>query len=184
MEITKGSTFEDTIRWATDRCVFAPITAIAQSAPCVITSVAHGLVDGWDVKIESVKGMTEINNQKGVAHVISADSISIDCLNSLDFTAYTSGGVIRYMIPEDMTGFEARQVIKDRVGGMVLLTLSSATGEIVVDNVTKRIDRTIPASVTEALTWRRGISDLELFTLNGYVVKIIESEEVTVSSEV
>ncbi|MDB4261325.1 hypothetical protein N9878_00520 [bacterium] len=37
------------------------ITGITKADPCVVTSASHGLVNGVDVRITEVKGMTEVN---------------------------------------------------------------------------------------------------------------------------
>ena len=72
------------------------ITAITKAAPGVVTSTAHGLLDGMIVTIAAVGGMTEII---GTYYVASATAntfslITFDgvALNTTAFTTYTTGG--------------------------------------------------------------------------------------------
>src|SRR3972149_6952007 len=59
--LVKGKTFSRVIRWAAAPYLYKPITAITQAAPVSITSTEHGIPDGWQVAVVSVKGMTQIN---------------------------------------------------------------------------------------------------------------------------
>ena len=68
------------------------ITAITKANPAVLTSTAHGLVDGDVVKISSVAGMTEINGKVGVVVVLTANTFELRGVDSTNFTTYTSGG--------------------------------------------------------------------------------------------
>lgn len=191
MEIIRGSTYRDTLRWATAQCQMRDITAITQTAPVVITAVGHGIPDGWPVAITSVQGMREINATTNPprptdyrrARVIDADTFSLPCVDATSLRAYTSGGVAWYRTPVDLDGYSARMQIRDRVGGELLLELTSAGGDITLDNVAKTIVREISAAVTEAIEWRRGVYDLEMFTAGGYVIKI-DSGQVRVRDEV
>jgi hypothetical protein len=72
------------------------ITAITKANPAVITSTAHGLLDGQIVTIAAVGGMTEINGTYYVTGV-TTNTFSVATLdgvtvNSTAFTTYTSGG--------------------------------------------------------------------------------------------
>lgn len=68
------------------------ITNITQAAQAVVTSANHGLSTGNLVTIDDVVGMVEINGLSSAITVIDADSFSLDTINSLAFTPYTSGG--------------------------------------------------------------------------------------------
>lgn len=63
-----------------------------QANPCVITSIAHGLSSGTSVFISQVQGMIELNSQNYVITVLSADTFSLNNIDSTTFTAYQSGG--------------------------------------------------------------------------------------------
>jgi hypothetical protein len=72
------------------------ITAITKANPAVVTSAAHGLLDGMVVTIAGVTGMTEINGTYYLTGV-TANTFSLLTLdgvqvNSTAFTTYASGG--------------------------------------------------------------------------------------------
>jgi hypothetical protein len=183
--IRKGETFRRVLRPTAKPYIYKPITAITKSAPVMITAPSHGLVSGQLVAIVSVKGMREINSELDSngepvltayrkVTVIDANTIAINNVNSSDFGTYTSGGYLQFFTPIDMTGCTARRSIKDREGGTLLLSLTTENGRLVIDNMAHTITEIIPASVTEAITWRRGVSDLELVnTISGHVSKIM-----------
>jgi hypothetical protein len=87
-----------------------PITAITQSSIARVTSsVVHGLVNGNQVIIKNVSGMTQVNEQIYYVRNVSpnafelfTDSALLVPVNSSSFGAYTSGGVfgIRYQTDE------------------------------------------------------------------------------------
>ena len=90
------------------------ITAVTQSSPAVVTSVAHGLANGDIVVISSVVGMVELNNRQFVVTNKTADTFQLydyagAAVDSTAYTAYTSGGT---------------------VGGIVELTTTYAADEI------------------------------------------------------
>ncbi len=62
--------------------------------------------------------------------------------------------------------------IKDKIGGMVLLSLTTENGGIVIDSVEKTITRNISAIDTAALTWVRGVYDMELVAPDGTVTPL------------
>ena len=68
------------------------ITNATQANPCVITSANHGLVEGDEVFIQNVVGMTELNDQSYIVSVIDLSNFSLDNVNSIGFSAYISGG--------------------------------------------------------------------------------------------
>lgn len=69
------------------------ITAATQANPVVITSAAHGLVNGEKVKITSVVGMTQINNIVFTVAGVTTNTFQLSGINGTGYTAYTSGGV-------------------------------------------------------------------------------------------
>jgi|GEM_PF-6615092 len=78
------------------------ITGATQADPVVITSASHGFSDGDEVLINSVAGMTELNNRIFKVADKAADTFELtddggaSPANDIDgslFAAYTSGGV-------------------------------------------------------------------------------------------
>lgn len=191
LEVLQGKTFVRVFRWESLPIVYKAITAIAQAAPALITVVGHGVPEGWRVAVVSVKGMEEINAKNAVprdtdyhkATVVSADSISLNDVNAADFTAYTSGGYVRYNTPIDLTGYTARMTIKDRIGGTVLATLTSAAGDIIINNTTKTVQIQLSAVATAAYTWLSGVYDIEMVSASGQVSPLAAGN-VTLTQEV
>lgn len=201
LTIQKGKTFSRVLRWESSPLIYKPITGITQAAPAVVTATGHGIPDGWRAAIVSVGGMREINAAvpgKGKvplsgefhkATFIDTNSFSLNEVNSLDFTAYTSGGAVVYYTPVDLTGYTARMEIRDtELAATVLLALNTSPPgpdtRIVIDNAAKTITLTISATDTAAITFTAGVFDLELVSGTGVVTQllkgnIIVQEEVT-----
>lgn len=176
--VSAGATFLPTVRWATDILQSFPITGITQAAPVVVTAVGHVVPDGWDVAVVSAKGMTQINATRyppqgadwHPATVLSANTLSVNDINSADFSAYTSGGFLVYATPVTLTGMTARMIIRDApVDGTVLMTLTEVAG-ITLDNTAKTIK---PKFDTALLAWTTGYYDLELTDAAGTVVQLM-----------
>jgi hypothetical protein len=76
------------------------ITGITQANPAVVTAAAHGLSDGDQVRISSVVGMTELNNNVYTVDDAATNTFSLDDadsvgnIDSTGFTAYSSGGSV------------------------------------------------------------------------------------------
>jgi len=190
LTILQGKTFEFPLRWEISPVIYKPITAITQAAPCIVTATGHGVPDGWRVAIVSVKGMTQINasnppkdSEYVVAKVLTADTIELNTVNAAEYKAYTSGGYVQYNTPQDLTGYVARMSIKDKVGGTELMALDTTNLRILIDNTTKTIKLDIDALDTAAITWKRGIYDLELESPAGVVTALMFGT-VTVTNEV
>jgi hypothetical protein len=192
--IVKGKTFSRVLRWESSPLVYKAITGITQAAPVVITAVGHGLPDGWRVAVTSVQGMREINAKvpgKGEvplssgfhkATVLSSSTISLNDVNSLEFSAYTSGGTLVYYTPVSLAGATARlQIRATEEATAVLLNLVSPT-DIVLDDTAKTITITISATVTAAFTFLTGVYELEI-TISGVVTQLLRGS-VTVVEEV
>lgn len=191
LTIVQGSTFQQVLRWESPTFVYKQITGITQAAPAVITATGHGVPDGWRVAIVSVKGMTEINalnnppkeSEYRKATLLDANSIELNSVNAAEFTPYASGGYVQYRVPVDLSGYSARMDIRDKIGGTLLQELDSSTGEILLDNTLKTITLFLEAAVTEAITWKKGVFDLEMLGPAGLVVPLV-SGTVAVTREV
>lgn len=66
------------------------VTGITKASPAVVTSVAHGYITGAEVKL-SVNGMIELNNRVCKITQVTADTFSLDGIDSTLFTTFTSG---------------------------------------------------------------------------------------------
>lgn len=198
IKLSTNESFSRVIRWGAKPIVYAPITGIAQAAPVVFTAVGHGLVDGWRAAPVSVVGMKQINAKDSPPSdddyhqvtVIDVDHVSMNDIDASLFSAYTSGGYLRYLTPMDLTGYTARMQIKDKVGGTVLLLLETnpapgggvGNGRIVIDNTAKTITLTVAeADVAAAgFTVMRGVTDLIMVPAVGNAKNILPGEEVLI----
>lgn len=189
--ITRGKTFQRRMRWEAPPYVYKPISAIAQSAPVRITATGHGILDGQSAAVVSVKGMVEMNAAKMPPEakdyrrvtVVDPNTVEFNEVNSASFKAYVSGGYLQYRTPVDMTGYTARMHVKDKIGGVLLLSLTTENGGITLDNVAKTITLLVSALDTAAITWKAGVYDLEMVSALGVVTELY-SGKITVSGEV
>lgn len=73
------------------------ITGITQANPGVVTATAHGFATGNQVYIDSVVGMTQVNNTHFTINVLTANTFELKDLNgnnvnTTGYTAWSSGG--------------------------------------------------------------------------------------------
>ena len=179
--VEQGKTFQHILRWEAPPYIYKAITGVTQAGPVRITAVGHGVPEGWRVAVVSVKGMTEINAENDPpktsefkrATVVDTDHIELNEVNSSGFKAYVSGGYVQFLTPVDMTGFTARMSIKDKVGGTELLSLTTENGGITIDAAAHTISLFISASATAALSWTKGVYDLEMVSSGGIVTGLL-----------
>lgn len=193
LTIKQGATFTQIVRWETAPLVYKPITAIAKAAPVSITSAAHGVPNGWRVAVQSVVGMKQINalndppkaKDYHIAAVMNAGVLTLDGVNALSYSTYTSGGVLVYATPQDLAGYTARlQIRKALASATTLASLTTENGGIVLDNVEKTITISMTAAATAALNFTAGVYALEMISSAGAVTSLLEgvvvlSKEVT-----
>jgi len=273
-KIYQGSTFQETFRWESETKVYVPISAIAKSAPCVITtSTAHNLPVGWRFRVVGAGGMKEINstgeeyhlstgasytaptledeealedaylgalytwqdaraqdaaavaptvrpwatmttqaayqfimqqnqqysppipsnfppmlnaannayamwqeaitdNQAAVAaaQAAVANKISINQVNSLGYTTYTSGGVVEFNQPVPLTGLAARMQIRESVDSpTVIHEATTQNNQIVLDQTNKTIQITMLGNVTQTFDFATAVYSLELYNGNNVI---------------
>lgn len=192
IEICKGTTFLKVLRWESATVVFKPITGITKAAPPVVTATAYGAPDGWRVAVTGVLGMTQINaannppknSQYVKSKLLTANTLELNGVDASGYSAYTSGGILRYNQPVDLASYTARMQIRaSQSASVFLLELTSPSG-IALDNTLKTITLTITAAVTAAVTWTAGVYDLEMVSPGGVVTRLLEGavsvvEEVT-----
>lgn len=168
-KIYQGSTFKEVLRWESSTKVYKPITGISQAAPCVLNVVGNGIPVGWRFRITNVKGMKEINSTSDAYYVATStttDTVTVNNLNSIDFTAYTGGGILEYNEPMDLTGITARMQIREKLESTVfLLELTTENGGITIDTVNKTISINIAAAVTAEYSTPSAVYSMEL--ING-----------------
>ena len=184
LKIYQGSTFTQVLRWESATKVYVPITNISKSAPLVITAPNHGVPLGWRARVVNAGGMKELNLlDYMLVTSVTQDTVTFNQVNSLGFTAYTSGGVLEYNQPVPISGYTGRMQIREKVTSTtVLLELTTANGGVTFDSALKTITITIPASTTETLTFKSGVYSLEL--VSGALVVPFLTGSVTLETEV
>lgn len=173
-KIYQGSTFQEVYRWESQTKVYAPIQTITKAAPCVITTQTnHNLPTGWRFRVAGAGGMKEINNLGDSYHLATAttsNTITINQVNSLQYTQYTSGGVVEFNEPVPISSYSARMQIRETVDSpTVIYEATSANGQIVLDNTSKTITITLLGNVTSQFTFTTAVYSLELFSGNNVV---------------
>ena len=174
LKIYQGSTFRQVLRWESSTKVYVPITNISKSAPVVITAANHAAPLGWRVKVVGAGGMKEINalDYQTVTDK-TTDTVTLNQINSLGFTTYTSGGVLEYNQPVSLSGYTARMQIRAKVDSdAVIHTLTTENGGIVLDNTAKTITIVMQDEVTQTFTFKSAVYDLELIS-GGEVTQLV-----------
>jgi hypothetical protein len=191
LKIVQGKTFQRVVRWEKEPFLFKAITAISKTAPARLTVTGHGLTDGWRVAPVSVLGMRQINAPDPQklrdadfhrATVIDANTVDLNTVNAAGFSTYTSGGYLQFYTPASLDGCTARLVIKNRVGGTVLVTLTHADG-ITLNDTAKTIAFVFEAEDSADYTWTTGVYELEIEDASGVVTGLFFGT-VTVTPEV
>lgn len=191
--IKQGSSWSRVLRWESPLITYKPITAIAKSAPVSITSAGHGVPAGWRVAVQSVQGMKQINAANSPlkdkdyhkATVVDANTITLNDVNALEYSTYTSGGVLVFNTPIDLTGYTARMQIKAKLADTVsILELTTDVNEgITIDVALSTITLTITAAQTALLTFKSAVFSLEMVSSGGIVTEIM-SGTLTLDKEV
>ena len=140
------------------------ITGITQANPGVLTVVGHGFVVNQVVWVESVLGMTEINNLKYYVNtVVDADHITLKNgtgtpIDTTAFTAYVSGGTAN-------SGFEDTKniVVEAGAGSTIFNECYLDNGEIDLYNENVLFDDCRVLVAIEKAT-------------NDYVIKLFSAE--------
>lgn len=173
-KIYQGSTFQEVYRWETQTKVYVPIQSISKAAPCVITtSQNHVMPNLWRFKVVGAGGMKEINTLGDTYHVATAttqNTITLNQVNSLQYSNYTSGGVVEYNDAVDLSTYSARMQIRETVDSpTTIYEATSQTGQIVLDNTYKTITITILGNITSQFNFTTAVYSLELYNGNNVV---------------
>lgn len=170
----QGSTFQEVYRWESETKVYVPIQTITKSAPCVITTSSnHNVPVGWRFKVVGAGGMKEINNTSEQYHIATATTnttIELNQVNSLQYTAYTSGGVVEYNQPVPLNTYSARMQIRETVDSpTVIYEATSQSGQVALDNATSTITITLLGNITSQFTFTTAVYSLELYNGNNVI---------------
>ena len=120
--------------------VTATITGASQTNPVVITAVAHPFVNGDNVRIESVVGMVELNDNVFVVANITANTFELTTIDGTAFDAYTSGGTALKVITT-LSGadhLEGKNVVI-LADGLVVEGKTIVSGSVTLDESANKI---------------------------------------------
>jgi hypothetical protein len=191
-KIYQGSTFQETLRWESETKTYNPISAITKSAPVVITTTApHTIPVGWRIRVTGAGGMKEINTVAEDAYYlvtgVTSTTVSLNRINSLGYTTYTSGGVIEYNTPIPLTGYTAQMQIRetlDSTSPILELTSTMISGSgITINPSDSTILITISATATRQFSFDTAVYSLELTNASGVVTPFL-SGNITLVREV
>ena len=171
--IYQGATFNEELRWESSYKTYVPITDITKSAPIVVTAPAHGVPLNWRVKFTNILGMTDLNSTEDYHQVssLTTNTITINDINSLGFKSYTSGGILEYNTPIDMTGYTGRMQIRETIDSTdIIQELSTSNNQIVINNTNKTITLNIPAATTSGFNFTTAVYGLNLTSAGGQVI--------------
>lgn len=178
-KVYQGSSFQEVLRWESETKVYAPISNISKAAPCVITTSApHNVPLNWRVRVVGAGGMKEINSPNEdiyyLATAVTNNTITLNQINSLTYTAYTSGGVVQYNTPVSLTGYTAQMQIRESVdSSTVIHEMTSTNGGVVFNIADNTIFLNIPASVTRNFNFDTAVYSLELTNNSGTVIPFL-----------
>ena len=108
--------------------------------------------------------------------------LKIDQGTDFELSAVWKAGTPK--VPVDLTGCTAVAHIRSSLDSpTTLIALSSATGGITLGGTSGEVKIAIPRALTEGVTWRAGVYDLELTMTNGKRRRLMYGS-VSVSPEV
>ena len=174
-KLYQGATFSEVLHWESATKAYAPITGITKAAPMVVTSTGHTIPLNWRVKITNVVGMKEINSDDNYLTVssVTSNSLTFNELNSLAYTAYTSGGVLAYNTPVNLSGYTARMQLRTKIDDTTTLDeYTTINGKIQIDTVNYAITILVDAVTTAAYSFSSALYSLELVSGTGVVTQL------------
>jgi hypothetical protein len=177
LSMKQGAGFSQVFRWGQPAFTWKAVTAVPSVLPVRLTAAAHGIPDGWPFAVLGTVGMTQLNRDDPpyFATVIDANTVEINDLDGSSFSAYVSGGAIRFSTPVDLTGYTARIQIRASLNSDVLLTLTQASG-ITINNTTKTITVVLTAAQIEALGVTQAVYSLQLTSAGGVPTQLVAGD--------
>ena len=175
LTIRKGSAEDIPIRLESEAWSYASISAVAQSAPLRITASAVP-PDGWRAAIMNVRSVGDFAAQNNppkdtdlrAVTVIDATTVEFNAINGAGFRAFTGTGQLAWRTPLDLNLYVgARMNVRDKVGGALVANWSTDTSELEIDAANKALWLRLDDSVTEALTAKNKVFDIELIRTGG-----------------
>ena len=164
--INPGRTLQHVFRWAESVRTYKTVTAVSLTAPVVVTAPAHGLPDGWQFRLESLRGPEALNNDPSdatsfyLAKVLTPDTLQLD-ISGLGMKALVGQGALSYYTPSSLAGLSGRFTLKASQHSADYLL--NSTSNVTVNDETKAIDLLVSAVETAPLMPGRGWYALDLY---------------------
>lgn len=178
-KIYQGSTFTESLRWESETKAYAPISAITKAAPCVITTTsAHTVPLNWRVRVTGVTGMRDINNVADTDYYLvtgkTTNTVTLNQVNSADYAAYTSGGILSWNLPVPITGYTAQMQIRETLESTtVIAELTTANGRIVIEPINSVISINLTAALTATFNFDSAVYSMELTDAQSNVFQFV-----------
>lgn len=188
--LTQGKVFEFVLMYASDERVYMPIQAVPSVAPVRLTVPGHGMPDGWPFDISCVPRPDELNGRDYIARVIDADTIEINELLGACWRTWSSGGIVSYQKPEDVTGWQARSIWRrsinsdDRILSFHSDPNEDADGLIIIDPAESSFTLQLSSDTAELLPVVTGVFDVEAIDPQGRVYPLTSVSRFEVLPEV
>ena len=191
--IYRGETFEFGIMYAEGEFVspYPEIIGMASKSPARLIVPAHGVPDGWPVRIECVKPF-ELNTPEDewvYPKVIDADTIELNDVNAHCWQPFSGPGQLVVPKPADLTGWRCRAQVRNKSGSDLLHTWDSDPAQnpdslVIVDVALSQFVLTMTAEQSESLGWSRGVYEAEVIAPGGQVYKLTAISPIEVTREV
>jgi hypothetical protein len=157
---------------ATYQLIMSSGQQISPPVPSNFAPTLHNLNNSYTTWQNAVTA-----NQATVAaaQAAAANKIEINQVNSLQYTAYTNGGVVEYNQPVPLISYSARMQIRETSDSedVIYSTTSGPGGHIIIDLELNSITITIPAAVTQTFDFATAVYSLELYEAGGLVVPFL-----------
>jgi len=188
LTIPKGKTFEFALMYAEGRLVSKAITGVPSLVPVRLTVPDHNLPEDWPFTVSCVRRPSELNGEYS-ATVIDVDTIEINGLVGQCWRhTWSSGGVIQYPAPGDITGWTARAMFRLRITDaepvLSFTTAAGADGLFLVDPANSTFTLSLGAETAESLPVMRGVWDAEAIDPDGNVYPLVAVSPFCISNEV
>jgi hypothetical protein len=189
LRVYQGSTFNETYRWESSTKTYSPISTIDRSAPCVIQLVAGSPKPpvGWRIRVTGVQGMREMNSPNEESYYlvtgIANDNLTINSVDSTNYSAHTTGGIVSWNTPVPLAGYTAKMQIRESIGTPLILELTTANGGIVLDTVNYTIRILMTSQQTALFNFPVALYSLELTDTLG-AINIFMTGSVTLVQEI
>lgn len=119
------------------------ITGITNADPGVVSAAAHGLEPGDVAKLSGIVGMTNLNDRLFVPDNIDSGDFELSGVDTTDYPAYTSGGIVRPVVLSEMcelTGANQQDGAADQTDVSTICSTAKEFEQGLADSGTLQLD--------------------------------------------